>query len=144
VQQTAHASYHLDSDAATALTGDVATINHREIRRLLLNLSTRSDRSLHYLNLDPDSVELAVDGSYVRVADPETLRRYSLIATIPRRDGFTVHGLVSASNQVLHSGVDDEHGHFIAAYGIEIDASEPAALGPRVSNALRTRSRSSH
>ena len=144
VQQSADASYHLASDAATALTGDVTTINRRQIRRLLLNLSARSDRSLHYLNLDPGSLELAVDGSYVRVADPEAVREHGLIATIPRRRGSTVHGLIFASNLVLHSGVDDEHGHFIAAYGIEIDASESAALGANVSNAMRTRSRSSH
>ncbi len=85
-----------------------------------------------------------MDGSYVRVADPEALRRYGLIATIPRRRGCTVHGLVFASNVVLHSGLDGEHGHFIAAYGNEPDASESAVLGPKVSNALRTRSRSSH
>lgn len=144
VQQSTEASYHLDSDAATALTGDVATINRRQIGRLLLNLSTRSDRSLHYLNLDPGSVELAVDGAYVRVADPEALRSYGLIATIPRRRGSTVHGLVFASNLVLHSGLDDEHGHFIAAYGNETDASASAARGPKLSNALRTRSRNSH
>lgn len=33
--------------------------------------------------------------------------------------GTTVHGLAFASNRVLHSGLDDEHGHFIAAYGLE-------------------------
>jgi hypothetical protein len=129
VRQSADASYHLDSDAATALTGDVATIDRRQVRRLLLNLSAHSDRSLHYLNLDPASVELAVDGSYIRAADPEALRGYGLIATIPRRFGSTVHGLMFASNLVLHSGVDDDHGHFVAAYGIETDASGSTAPG---------------
>lgn len=124
VQQSADASYHLDSDAAIALTGDVATINGREIRRRLLNLSAHGERRLHYLDLDPDSVELAVDGSYVRVADPEAVRGHGVIATIPRRRGSTVHGLVFTSNRVLHSGVDDEHGHFVAAYGIETGVSE--------------------
>lgn len=62
------------------------------------------------------------------MADPEALRGYGLISTIPRRRDSTVHGLVFASNLVLHSGVDDEHGHFVAAYGIETDASESAPL----------------
>ena len=144
VQQSTDASYHLDSDAATALTGDVAAISCRQIRRLLLNLSAHSDRSLHYLNLDPGSVELAVDGAYIRAADPEAVRGHGLVATIPRRRRSTVHGLVFASNLVLHSGVDDEHGHFVAAYGIETDASESSLLGLRVANAPSTRSRSSH
>jgi hypothetical protein len=124
VQQSTDPSYHLDSDAATALTGDVAAINRRQIRRLLLNLSARSDRNLCYLNLDPGSVELAVDGSYIGVADPDALRGYGLIATIPQRRGSTVHGLVFASNLVLHSGLDDQDGHFVAAYGIETDTRE--------------------
>jgi hypothetical protein len=51
---------------------------------------------------------------------------------------------VFASNLVLHSGVDDERGRFVAAYGIETDASESAPVGLKVSNALSTRSRSSH
>jgi hypothetical protein len=31
----------------------------------------------------------------------------------------TVHGVTFASNRVLHSGLDGESGHFIAAYGVE-------------------------
>lgn len=69
VQQSARAAYHLDSDAATAITGDVTTISQRHILRLLLNLSARSERTLHYLNVDPGSVELIVEGGYIRVAD---------------------------------------------------------------------------
>lgn len=36
------------------------------------------------------------------------------------RIGPTVHGMAFASNRVPHSGLDGEHGHLIAAYGIEI------------------------
>jgi hypothetical protein len=64
-----------------------------------------------------------------RAADPEALHGYRRIGTIPRRRGSTVHGLLFASNLVLHSGVDDEHGHFIAAYGLETAASQSAPLG---------------
>ena len=69
-----------------------------------MNLSAHSDPTLHYLNVDPGSVELAVDGAYVRATDPSGLRGYGLIATIPRRRDSTVHGVVFASNLVLHSG----------------------------------------
>jgi hypothetical protein len=49
---------------------------------------------------------------------------------------------VFAANLVLHSGVDDVTGHFVAAYGIdEIDHNTSA---DRVAqNAVKTRSRSS-
>ena len=83
VQQSARAAYHLDSDAATAITGDVTTISQRHILRLLLNLSARSERTLHYLNVDPGSVELIVEGGYIRVADPDAFRPQSLVARIP-------------------------------------------------------------
>ncbi|MFZ0040461.1 MAG: hypothetical protein WAK93_04080 [Solirubrobacteraceae bacterium] len=138
VQQSADASYHLDSDAETALTGDVAALTRREVRRLLLNLSADSDRRLHYVTLDPGSVALAVDGSYIRAADPESLRAYGRVATIPRRDDRLVHGLVFASNLVLHSGVDDECGHFVAAYGVETAVGESAPVADVVSNELST------
>jgi hypothetical protein len=41
------------------------------------------------------------------------------VAVIPPRVGTTVYGLAFASNGVLHSGLDGERGHFIAAYGVE-------------------------
>jgi hypothetical protein len=144
VQQCQHAAYHLDSDAATALTGDVTAIKGRQIRRLLLNLSTQSERSLHYLNLDPRSVELAVDGSYIRAADPRSLRGHGLVATIAPRRGSSVHAVSFISNMVLHSGVDDENGHFVAAYGIETDASDSLPAQGQALNAVSTLSRSSH
>jgi hypothetical protein len=31
-----------------------------------------------------------------------------------------IRGLAFASNRVLHSGLDGERGHFIAAYGLEM------------------------
>jgi hypothetical protein len=130
-QQSQAAVYHLDSDAATALTGDVAVINDRQVRRLLLNLSAHSERSLHYLDVDPRSVELEVDGSYIRAANPQSLRGHGLVSTIPRRRGSTVHGISFISNMVMHSGVDDEHGHFVVAYGVETAVIESASAAER-------------
>jgi hypothetical protein len=117
VRQSAEPAFHLDSDAATALTGDVGSLSEREVLRLLLNLSVEEERVLHYLDVDPRTTNLLAKGSYVCAKDTETLQ--TRVAVIPRRIGTTVHRSAFASNWVLHSGIDGEHGHFIAAYGIE-------------------------
>jgi hypothetical protein len=144
VQQGADASYHLDSDADTAITGEVASLARRLILRLLLNLSTQNDRTLHYLDVDPWSVRLAADGSYVRLASRAPLSRHARTVTIPRRCGSTVHGLAFASNLVLHSGVDDLSGHRVAAYGIETGGAAGSGFTTlEPTNAESTRSRSS-
>lgn len=117
--QSVDPAYHLDSDAATALSGDVSTLQQRRVTRLLLNLSSQSDRTLHYLDVDPWCVDLVAEGSYVRAADPRGLAERALTAAIPARRGSHVAGLVFAANLILHSGVDDASGHFVAAYGID-------------------------
>lgn len=121
VQQSADPAYHLDSDADSAITGELATLSQRRIVRLLLNLSERVDRNLHYLDIDPWSVQLAAQGSYLCAAQPGAMGPYARVMTIPARRGSTVHGVTFASNMVLHSGVDDRDGHFVAAYGIDAD-----------------------
>lgn len=121
VQQSTEPSYHLDSDAATAVTGDPATIGRRRVYRLLLNLSSRRSRSLHYLSADSNSIDLVAEGSYVTAAAAEHLRHTARVADIPSRRGSTVHGLVFESSRLLHSGLDDDDGHFVAAYGFEVD-----------------------
>ena len=72
-QQSVDPAYHLDSDAATALSGDLTTITRRRVQRLLLNLSSRHERTLHYLDVDSRCVDLVADGSYVRAANPRGL-----------------------------------------------------------------------
>jgi hypothetical protein len=121
VQQSSKPEFHLDSDATTALTGDAATLRGRHVLRMVLNLSAVSRRRLHYLDIDPWSIELEARGGYVRAARMEWLDDDVVTAVIPPRRGGSVHGLVFVSNRVLHSGVDDESGHFIAAYGMETD-----------------------
>jgi hypothetical protein len=117
--QSADPVFHLDSDAATALTGEVGSLNERVVLRLLLNLSSHQERVLHYLDVDPRTTDLVAEGSYVRAKEPEKLRTRARATVIPPRVGTRVHGLVFASNRVLHSGLDGEHGHFIGAYGRE-------------------------
>ena len=109
----------MDSDAATALTGDVGSLYEREVLRLLLNLSSEEERVSHYLDVDPRTTDLVAEGPYVRAKDSERLRTRARVAVIPPRLGTTVHGLAFASNRVLHSGLEGERGHFIAAYGVE-------------------------
>jgi hypothetical protein len=113
-------SYHLDSDAATALTGDPATLDQRDVGRILLNLSPTGERTLHYLDLDVSATALTHEGAYVRPADPTAPAGYAARATIPPRSGRIVHGIRFVANRVLHSGVDGPHGHFVAAYGYDI------------------------
>lgn len=115
-QQSVDPSFHLDSDAATALTGDVTTLRQRRVARLLLNLSSQGG-PLHFLDVDPDCVDLVSEGSYVRATDPCRFTGRSLTVVIPARNGSRVSGLLFAANLVLHSGVDDAGGHFVAAYG---------------------------
>jgi hypothetical protein len=99
--QSQQPAYHLDSDAATALTGDLATLAQRRVGRLLLNLSTTEERNLYYLDLDVSAARPAVR------------------AAIPPRSGQTAHGICFVANHVLHSGVDGPNGHFVAAYGYD-------------------------
>lgn len=119
VRQSSDPAFHLDSDAGTALTGDVKTIGRRWIERLLLNFSSESERTLFYLDVDPRSVDLVIEGSYIRVANPERLGDCVRSAAIPPRQGPAVAGLKFVSNLVLHSGIDNTTGHFVAAYGVE-------------------------
>jgi hypothetical protein len=141
VQQSCEPEFHLDSDAATALTGDVESLRHRHVLRMVLNLSATSRRALHYLDVDSESIQLIVRGGYVRVAQTESLGDRVLTAVIPPRHGASVHGLVFVSNRVLHSGVDDESGHFIAAYGMETDEAGIESSVDGAQNALSTLSR---
>jgi hypothetical protein len=127
-QQSIDPAYHLDSDAATALSGDVTTLKQRRVVRLMLNLSSRIERTLHYLDVDPYCVDLAVEGSYVRAADPRKLSTRALTTVVPARRGSHVAGLLFAANLVLHSGVDNANGHFVAAYGIDA-LDDTASLG---------------
>ena len=119
VQQSVEPAFHLDSDAATALSGDVATLRQRRVARLLLNLSSQSGRALHFLDVDPFCVDLASDGSYVRAADPLGLLERARRVVIPARRGSCVGGLLFVASSMLHSGVDDVGGHFVTAYGID-------------------------
>jgi hypothetical protein len=123
IQQKGNFGFHLDSDAATAVSGDLATLEHRLIRRALLNLSNEHARTVHHLDLDIASVAIETDGSYAHISKLSHIRDFIVATAIPPRDDSLVHGIDFYANRVFHSGVDDEAGHFVAGYGYEIDLS---------------------
>jgi hypothetical protein len=118
-RQAVAPTYHLDTDAATALTGDPATLKDRLVRRVLLNLSATHERVLHYLDLNPFTTRLAIQSFYVCLARNEEARGREASVAIPPRNGSNIHGVSFVANQVLHRGLDEETGHFVAAYGLD-------------------------
>lgn len=77
------------------------SLSEREVLRLLLILSSHEERALHYLDVDPWTTELVVEGSYVCAKDPARLQTRARVAVIPPRVGTTVYGLAFASNRVM-------------------------------------------
>jgi len=117
-KQEARAPFHLDTDAATAVTGDVETLGEREVWRLLLNLSSRHLRSVAYLDVDSRTVSLDAVGTTVRyLGSTDGLEQTVLLEP---RTTSEVQGLLFCANAVLHSGRDDENGHFVGGYGCEL------------------------
>lgn len=119
VEQKASASFHLDSDAATALTGDLDSVGERHVWRLLLNLSPDHNRYLSYVAIDPFKLPLTKRQNYIYCPDVAIPRDKIRTTPIPSRLQHIAHGVLFCSSQVLHSGQDDENGHFVAAYGRE-------------------------
>lgn len=118
VEQSSDAPYHLDSDAATALTGDTSTIAKRLVWRLLLNLGTHN-RTLSYLDVDPFSVELDSTDGYINCPAEYVTSDITNAVVLAPRMGRLVNGVLFCSSRVLHTGKDDEYGHFVAGYGVE-------------------------
>ena len=119
IQQTGDSPFHLDSDAATALTGDPTTAHQRRVWRLLLNLHETEPRRFSYLNAAPTSLPLAIEGGYVHCDNQHILPEMIETIAVPPREGNRVHGLLFCASQLLHTGQDDEAGHFVASYGCE-------------------------
>lgn len=119
VKQTGDSPFHLDTDAATALTGNAATLSKRLVWRLLINLSDKHPRTLSYLDIDSSKITLVDDDGYVhcdkKLVTKDVIRR---IAVAPRRDNH-VSGVLFCASRVLHTGQDDKFGHFVSGYGYE-------------------------
>jgi len=71
---------------------------------------------------------------------------YDVLPTCLRhRTGVLTYSPLASINLACSApGLDDQHGHFVAAYGIETDTEESASLALKASNAQTTRSRSSN
>ncbi len=119
VQQRGDAPFHLDSDAATALTGDTTTVAERLVWRLLLNVSDQHARTLAYVDVDPVTTKLTSEGGYIHCEDKAVTSRLSKSIAIPPRQGLRTSGVLFCASRVLHTGQDDEHGHFVMGYGCE-------------------------
>lgn len=118
IRQDGSSSFHLDTDAGTALTGSIQTIRSRLVSRLLLNLSSTYVRSLSFVNVDPEALRLSSEQGYF-YSNAEFPEESVETIMIPPREKHSLHGILLASNKVLHSGKDDEHGHFVMAFGRE-------------------------
>lgn len=120
--------FHLDSDTMSGFTGDPASLARRVVLRLLVNLSAAYPRTLSFLNIDAASVRLEAKAGYVHYCgplDPDAIERI----VIPPRRGRQTHAVLLCANRVMHTGEDDEHGHFVAGFGWE-GASLAAVLPP--------------
>jgi hypothetical protein len=86
--------FHLDSVAATALTGNLDTITNRQLWRLHVNLHPVHTRTLAYVDIHPAFIA----GSIVQhenyaYCPPEAISKKALTTTdIPRRIGGTTMG----------------------------------------------------
>jgi hypothetical protein len=118
IKQQGPSPFHLDSDASTALTGALATIHHRLVWRLLVNLSPTSARTVCFLNVEPASLPLVATGGYVHCREPVPADSIETVSISPR-EKQRLHGLLFVANKVLHSGRDNACGHFVAAFGRE-------------------------
>ena len=123
ISQASQPAWHIDSDAATALTGVDVSPASRLIHRLLLNLSGTRERVVAYLDVDVLTAGLVQDSGYIRPANTETAAGTALSISIPVREGSVVHGISFVSNRIFHSGQDGADGHFLAAYGCEVSTS---------------------
>lgn len=128
IEQQSAFPFHLDSDATTALTGERPHTG-KAVWRLLINVSDRHSRNLSYLDVNPDSLELETRRGYTHY--PHTLGDLAVTTiAIPPREGSEASGVLFCASRVLHTGRDDEKGHFVAGYGCEeLTPQAASALG---------------
>lgn len=122
VQQPGTSHYHLDTDAATALSGNITNLSNRLVWRLLLNLHTSASRTLGYLDVRPDDVRLQMTNGYLHGADDHVKQQRKQRISIPPRQTDQVHGVLFCASRVLHTGPDDQQGHFVAGFGCEAES----------------------
>jgi hypothetical protein len=89
---------------------------HSRSWRAILNLGHYA-RKMTYSVQPLSQLELVDVGGLRTCDDYNTKLVRSLI--LPPRNSGRVFGLTFCASEVLHGGLDDENGHFIASYGLE-------------------------
>lgn len=117
-QQQSLAPYHLDGDGSAGLATD-SKLGKQFIIRSLINLSSKHQRKLSYLDVDPSQLKLKATGGYQQL-DEAVPPRSERTLPIPPRQGNQVSGAVFFANKLLHCGMDEPAGHFVASYGTEL------------------------
>ena len=116
VRQAGDFPFHLDTDAASAMGGTEQTIATKEVWRILLNMSDTGSRKLEYIDQPSEDFEIEFHKGYLHTPDKEALNFVRSVDLLPRR-GDTVSAVVLCASKVLHTGRDDDKGHFVAGYG---------------------------
>jgi hypothetical protein len=117
VKQEAKAHFHIDTDLASGFGGERRYVLTRRVWRLILNLSSVNDRRIAYSSQHPESIPLVDEDGYVHCPSGYIDERAMTILSIRPRVRDTIYGALLCVSQVLHSGQDDELGHFVASYG---------------------------
>lgn len=114
-KQTALQPLHLDGDPGAGFTRTIDP--SRRIWRAVMNLSTQHERVFGFSLTDPWSRSMKLDHGYFYLEDedPEMVQK----VVIPPREGRLAHGLLVCVSQLLHTGIDDEHGHFLVSYAAD-------------------------
>lgn len=115
-RQPNNGSYHLDADTATGLAEHPSPADRR-VWRLLVNLSATAVRAFSYLDVNPRDLELSHDRGYSG-CPPEAITdaRVQTLSLDTRRS-IIASGVLFCASEVLHTGIDTDAGHFVAAYG---------------------------
>lgn len=109
--------YHLDGDAGTGITGKPDRLPESFVWRCVLNLSSEHSRTLSYLTVAPSELELVTKDGYSYCPNDQIEPEMIGNAVIEPRQGDQASGVFFCASRILHTGRDDDNGHFIAAYG---------------------------
>lgn len=114
-KQPKKAPYHLDLSRGTGMS---SVEGAKRITRLLLNFSPDFSRKIGYLVVDPLDAPLKADNGF-RIYDGDPPSRAARTLIIPPRQRGMVFGAIIEVTNVLHSGIEEEDGHFLASYSTE-------------------------
>lgn len=121
--QTNQTSYHVDAGTNSGFAEDTdstgVSLPDSEAWRVILNFHEAFDRTIKYLDVPVDHLELVNADGYIHPIDAESIdSRHHKEIIVPKRKGATIFGAVICVSKVAHSGRDAAgEGLFIAAFG---------------------------